>query len=193
MEWSPKSPEEAVIIAEQLHELTWRYPSPAVPYDRSLQQNSCIYYRYGAFGSLQIENPDGTRISAIKDKEGKLVPDRREPGEAVPKWVTNPFPTQQYLSSEGSISENLLQTMFLAYEALSQRGKGGVYRALDLSTIPARLCVLKEGRRHGETDLDGRDGYWRIEYEAQVLSSLALAGIAVPKLYKTFALVQTII
>src|SRR5262249_27408561 len=69
---------------------------------------------------------------------------------------------------------------------LSQRGKGGVYRALDLGVIPARPCVLKEGRRHGETDWEGRDGYWRVKHEERVLKSLHLAGIDVPQVYSSF-------
>ncbi len=45
---------------------------------------------------------------------------------------------------------NSLKTTILAYEAISQRGKGGVYRALDISVSPIRLCVLKEGRKDGK-------------------------------------------
>ena len=38
-----------------------------------------------------------------------------------------------------------------------QRGKGGVYQALDLNVNPPRLCLIKEGRKHGELTWDGRD------------------------------------
>ena len=82
--------------------------------------------------------------------------------------------------------QNPLMTTFRAYEAISQRGKGGVYRALDLTVRPARLCLLKEGRRHGETDFFDRDGRWRVRHEHQVLVSLRRAGIDVPNVYDSF-------
>jgi serine/threonine protein kinase len=83
-----------------------------------------------------------------------------------------------------------LKSTFLAYEALVQRGKGGVYRALDTSVSPMRLCVLKEGRKHGETDWDGRDGFWWAKHEQHVLASLKANSIAVPELYASFEVEQ---
>jgi len=81
---------------------------------------------------------------------------------------------------------NPLKTNILAYEAISQRGKGGVYRAIDVSVSPIRRCILKEGRRNGETDWDGRDGYWRVKHEDRVLCALGKHSIAVPKIYQRF-------
>lgn len=61
-----RSPAEAVELARQLDGLVGRYAAPAVPYDLRYRKNNCIFYRYGAFGSLEIKHPDGTRQSAIK-------------------------------------------------------------------------------------------------------------------------------
>jgi serine/threonine protein kinase len=182
----PASPEQAVWLARKLHQLTHRLPGPAVPYDRPFCRDSRIYYRYGSFSFLEMENPDGTRTLAIRDLEGKLIPDRREPGSAAPDWATDPFPRQPLRSKNKSPEASSPKAFFKAYEAISQRGKGGVYRALDLNPLPARLCILKEGRRDGETDWDGRDGYWRVQHEADVLSALSLAGVNVPKVYASF-------
>jgi serine/threonine protein kinase len=79
-----------------------------------------------------------------------------------------------------------LKTTYRAFRALSQRGKGGVYQALDLSGGEPRLCVLKEGRKEGEVGWDGRDGLWRVRHEARVLAALAGAGAGVPRVYSTF-------
>jgi serine/threonine protein kinase len=68
-----------------------------------------------------------------------------------------------------------------------QRGKGGVYEALDLSVSPPRRVILKEGRRHGETDWLGIDGYTRLKHEARVLRSLAKAGLPVPQIFREFS------
>ena len=182
----PNTSDIAILLAHELHNLTKEFSSPTVPYDLPFKHNSCVYYRYGSFHSLEIENSDGTCTSAIRDPNGNLIPDLREPGTAVPSWINNIFAQehQEYITQP--VTESPLKKTIRAYEALSQRGKGGVYRALDLSVIPARLCILKEGRRNGETDWDGRDGYWRIQHEAEVLFSLSKAGVEVPKIYMTF-------
>ena len=182
----PKTAEMAVSLARKCHELTYGLTSPDVPYDLPFRENGCIYYRYGSFSALEIEQPDGTRMPAVRNQDGDLVPDRREPGAAVPGWTTDPFVWRNRRRQKGAPAPTPLSTTFLAYEALSQRGKGGVYRALDLSVLPARLCVLKEGRRHGETEWDGRDGYWRVRHEADVLRALSLASVDVPNVYATF-------
>jgi class IV lanthipeptide synthase len=182
----PRSADEAVSLARTLHRLTCRRPAPPVPYDRRFRPSSPVFYRYGAFDSLQIENADGTTTPAIYNQEGALVPDRREPGAAVPDWLTDPFPHPRRSILAPVQIDNPLATTIRAYEALSQRGKGGVYRALDLSVIPARVCSLKEGRKHGETSWDGTDGYEYLRHEEQVLVSLAAAGVPVPALYTSF-------
>jgi len=125
-------------------------------------------------------------VLAIRDPRGKLIPDLRGPGAAVPGWATDPFLKQRRQLGKRISVQSPLGTTILAYEVMSRRGKGGVYRALDLSVSPARLCVLKEGKRHGETDFDGRDGYWRTGHEARVLSCLSSAGIEVPEIYTKF-------
>src|SRR6185295_1113874 len=70
--------------------------------------------------------------------------------------------------------------------ALSQRGKGGVYVAIDLGSGHPRLCLLKEGRKNGELNWDGRDGAWRIRNEKSVLAKLSSRGVPVPQVHSSF-------
>jgi serine/threonine protein kinase len=79
-----------------------------------------------------------------------------------------------------------LATTYKAFQALSQRGKGGVYQAFDLTCHPPRLCILKEGRKEGEVSLDGRDGRARIAHEAEVLRCLRSSAVNVPEVYALF-------
>ncbi len=180
----PQSPEQALTIARRLHHLTRGMPAPPVPFDERYRPDSCVFYRYGAFNSLTMQQPDGTEVPALRAPDGRLVPDRREPGAAVPAWAADPFPRKRPARAAEVVSP--LGTSIFAYGAMSQRGKGGVYKALDVSTRPARRCVLKEGRRHGETAWDGRDGYWWVRHEEKVLGALALAGVGVPAVYTSF-------
>ena len=178
----PQSENEAISVAEKLHELTSRFLGPAVPFDRPFQNSRCVFYRYGAFAELKIDR-NGNNVPAVRNSRGRLVEDRRAPDTAVPDWLVDPFPPSR---RRGDSRLSPLRTTIRAFDALSQRGKGGVYRALDLSVSPARLCVLKEGRKHGETEWDGRDGAWRVNHEATVLTSLSAAGIRVPAVFLTF-------
>ena len=182
----PQSPREAVTLAGKLHQLTYGLPAPKIPFDIQFQRNSCIYYRYGGFVSVEMEDEGGNRVSVVRNAEGKLVPDLRGPGKSVPVWVADPFPRKNRRRKQARVIGSLLRTTFRAYKTISQRGKGGVYRALDLSLGTQRFCVLKEGRPHGETDWEGRDGCWRIRHEEHVLSCLSNEGIRVPAVYASF-------
>ena len=178
----PQSAEAAAAIASHLHALTAKFAAPAVPYDNALRNRSCVYYRYGSF-SLRLKTTfRKRRVLAIARPDGKLIPDLREPGTAVPHWLTDPFqPARPQAMLE---LETPLETDYTDYEALTQRGRGGVYKARDVSSVPVKLCVIKEGRRNGETDWLGRDGFFRIKREAQVLRSTRTA--AVPRVIRTF-------
>jgi class IV lanthipeptide synthase len=178
----PQSAEAAVAFASDLHALTAKFAAPTVPYDNALRNRSCVYYRYGSF-SLRLKTTfRKKRVLAIARPDGKLVPDLRGPRAAVPRWLTDPF---QLVRSQAALElPTPLESDYTGYEALTQRGRGGVYEARDISSVPAKLCVIKEGRRHGETDWLGHDGFIRIKREAEVLRSTGIA--AVPRVMRTF-------
>lgn len=182
----PRSEQESIFIAKRLHETTKSFKGPLVPSDLPFKKGSQVHYRYGSFKSLEVIDKDGKSVPAMITPKGDLVPDLREPGSAVPDWIEDPFKKgdSQYNTRKKTLSPLKITT--LAYEAISQRGKSGVYRALDISVSPSRLCILKEGRKYGEVDWDNRDGYWRVKHESLVLKSLSSNGVSVPKVYLTF-------
>jgi tRNA A-37 threonylcarbamoyl transferase component Bud32 len=178
----PRDNVQAVSAAEALHSLTVGLPAPCVPFDRPLRAGSCVFYRFGTFGSVTAKN--GAVVDDCLEKpSGRRVRDKRAFGAAVPSWVENPFS----MSPEDSFRPKRF-SRYCAFEALSQRGKGGVYRAFDISVLPFREVILKEGRRHGEVDLDERDGYWRIGHESEVLAEIGDLGIPVPGVVESFEL-----
>ncbi len=180
----PPSTDAAVALADELDRLTANQPAPVIPYDAALRYKSCVHYRFGAFSSdlnLKIRNES---VSAIARPDGKLVPDRREPGAGVPRWLADPF--RRRGSPRARESMTPLETTYGEYEALVQRGRGGVYRALDLSSAPAKPCIIKEGRRHGETDWQGNDGFYRIKREAHFLRSISPVAGPLPRIITTF-------
>jgi hypothetical protein len=179
----PKTNEQAVFFAEQLHQLTEQFQAPAVPFDFRLKQESCIYYRYGAFKTFELINEDGSKVLAMHDQNGKRIPDLRFTETPQSEWVSNPFVT---VSEEPETRDTPLAKDYRVFCALSQRGKGGVYQAVDFSRVSPRFCLVKEGRKNGEVDWDGRDGFWRIRYEKCVLEILQNAGVNVPEVYSSF-------
>jgi hypothetical protein len=175
----PHTDQHAVALARRLHGLTRSLTAPVIPFDLRFRPNSNVYYRYGAFRAIG----EDTSIRLIRDNNGVPVPDL--PDHEPPIWVHNPFYEQQQLR-EITVHDNPLQTSFRVLRAVTQRGKGGVYQAIDMRADRPRLCLLKEGRRAGELDWAGRDGRWRVKREGFVLSTLRERGIDVPRVYSSF-------
>ncbi len=175
----PRSNDEALILGKELHRATRGLAGPHVPFDEPYRRNSLVHYRYGAFRS-SAQKAEGL----IRGPNGRLRQDKRDPGQAVPEWLDDPFnPTRsKSRRTAGSIGLD-----YFIYKAKTQRGKGGVYEAVDLSVAPVRVVLIKEGRRHGETDLDGGDGYGRVRHEAKVLRRLHGAGLPVPEVIREFS------
>ena len=179
----PNTPEEAVQLARKLHKLTLRMGAPEVPFDLRYSPSSNVYYRFGAFLPLEIEHTNGSRTAAVRGPDGELIPDRRR--QPKPDWVTDPFAGQQRRRNAVR-PQNSLARSYAVFRALAQRGKGGVYQAVDLTVKLPRLCLIKEGRKYGELSWDGRDGRWRIRNEERVLSELLAHGVNVPRVYSSF-------
>lgn len=177
----PVTTEQAIYLAEKLHELTAGFVSPAVPFDERYLPESCVFYRYGAFRSVEITDSNGKSESFIRGPRGKLVRDDRS--QPVPAWLSNPL-TKSVESSRFETSP--LNTEYQIIGALTQRGKGGVYQAIDLSRKTPRFCIIKEGRRNGEADWSGLDGFRLVENEHRVLTELRNVCRDVPEVFSAF-------
>ena len=180
----PRNDKETVSLADELHRVTEHLTGPMVPFDNRLVPKSNVFYRYGAHSSRLKVVVNGEEKSAIRTPDGELVVDERGPDGAIPFWVRSPFP-RSVVAAKARVCSRFTDS-FKVFKALSQRGKGGVYTALDITSIPMRLCVLKEGRRLGEVDWDGKDGFWRIKNEAKALEDLRRYEVPVPIIYSEF-------
>lgn len=180
----PPSDETAREIALELDRLTSKQMAPEIPWDKRFRPVSCVYYRYGSFSPHVTTVIRNKRVPAIVRNDGKLVADKREPRSAVPPWLKDPFESTQTRSTMVRLTP--LETRFGNYEALLQRGRGGIYRAIDRVSVPPRLCIIKEGRRNGETDWDSQDGYERVRKEADFLRSAAPRIANIPRVIDTF-------
>jgi hypothetical protein len=174
----PRSTNEALKLAFEIHRATRGLPGPRIPFDERYRKHSLVYYRYGPL-RRSVEGTPGF----IHTSKGKRFRDKRAPGQAVPHWVKDPFQKSQAKNWKWC---GLINRELLVFKTKSQRGKGGVYEALDLSVLPVRRVIIKEGRRDGETNWDGRDGYALAKHEAHVLREMRKANLPVPEILREF-------
>jgi tRNA A-37 threonylcarbamoyl transferase component Bud32 len=168
-------------LGEELADSLAGIDGPRIPFDEQFRDNSVVYYRYGVLVPTQFVEVDGARYPALVDPDGALIVDRRGSGLAVPSWVQDLNEKLMSGSPGGPLA-----TRYITYEAIVQRGKGGTYRAIDFGNSPVTRCVVREGRRHGETDWEGLDGAYRVRHEVTVLQILAEAGLRVPRVLDEF-------
>ncbi len=179
----PQTEDEFVSLVRTLHRITCKQAAPSVPFNFKFGSDVSVYYRYEAFKTRYLETPNAIKLPAIKSPNGKLVADVRDIGDNLPLWVKNPFPGKK---SKTPVPDSPLSTSYNVFRSLSQRGKGGVYEAFDTNENPPRICLIKEGRKNGETDWNGRDGCWRVQNEARILPILDKHSVDAPQVYDSF-------
>ncbi|MFI6567376.1 class III lanthionine synthetase LanKC [Streptomyces sp. NPDC050534] len=142
-----------------------------------------LYVRYGAFARTFTVDERGSLVPAVRDGEGRLVPDRRAPSFQVPEWVTLPAFLEPQLAARNTTTVGDLP--YRIEKALHFSNGGGVYAGTD--TRDGRKVVLKEGRPHAGLASDGADAIARLEREKQALEQVAGTGV-VPEVRDWFTL-----
>lgn len=181
------SEKQAVRLARKLHELTREFISISVPFDEQYLPDSSVFYRYGGFAAIEIKDESGRAFLAVKNPAGEFVPDDRF--QAIPEWLSDPFQNNGKSIENGSeVVETPLTNTYKVFRAITQRGKGGTYQALDCSVDSPRFCIVKEGRRYGEVGWNGQDGYRLVKNEFEVLKALGKMCKDVPQIFSSFEL-----
>lgn len=182
----PDSDDEAVRLAEALHQATAGLPGPRVLSDRPYAPESLVHYRYGAFVEERRLGNDGLYAWVIFDPEGNPVEDRRVGSYLPPSWASCPFPTPvsngtaDPKSGAGGV---LIGDRFLAREAIRHTNKGGVYRTVDMRD--GGDAIVKEARPHVDEDETGKDVRDMLRAEARALEIIGPLGVA-PRLLSLF-------
>jgi tRNA A-37 threonylcarbamoyl transferase component Bud32 len=183
----PSTEEQAVKLARRLHELTAEFISISVPFDKQYLPDSSVFYRYGAFAPLEMTDEKGRAVSAVRNSAGAHVRDDRF--QPIPEWLSDPFQNNgKSIEEDSEDVKNPLKNTYKVFRAITQRGKGGTYQALDLSVNPPRFCIVKEGRRNGEIDWNGQDGYFLVKNEFDVLNALRKIYKDAPQVFSSFEL-----
>ena len=186
----PSDDSHAVRLALELDGVTRGHRAPRVPTDRPLRPGSLVHYRYGSMirrDESHIEIGRAEDGYDMLDPAGRLTHDVRlnfyrppdasiiDPFEAAGVRVTTP--------QRGP----LLNSRYLVCDALSQSPRGGVFRAIDVLTEPARVCLLKEAWHDVGLDQWGRDAHDWAANEEHILTRYA-GDPFLPSFYDSFEL-----
>ncbi|MEV0981403.1 class III lanthionine synthetase LanKC [Streptomyces sp. NPDC049915] len=178
----PDGEEQLHTVLRELGELLGGFEGPYILTDLRWGEGP-LYVRYGAFARSYVVDERGALVPAVRDGEGRLVPDRRSPSFQVPEWVTLPEFLQPHLAARNTTTVGELP--YRIDKALHFSNGGGVYAGTD--TRDGRKVVLKEGRPHAGLASDGADAIARLEREKDALERLADTGV-VPEVRDWFTL-----
>lgn len=129
-----------------------------------------LYVRYGAYKLDFVRNELDELVPALRNSDGELEPDQRQPVFSPPDWVEIP-PFIERMRNELGSADRPEDFPYVITEALHFSNGGGIYKAKSLDSD--RLVVLKEARPHAGLSPDGQDAVSRLEREASYLEKFA--------------------
>lgn len=177
----PENEPQAWELAEKLHERLSCFESTPIACCHRFKENAIVYYQYG-------------RITG----KGRSVDKNVHPtGWDQAYLQANKAERRRYKyhgSKRALDGFSLLAGKYLIWETIRQRAKGGVYKALEISSQDqsVRKVLLKEGRRGGEVERSGVDAIRRREWEFQVLAQIRDLEIS-PRPYEIIRLENVVI
>ncbi|WP_435613216.1 class III lanthionine synthetase LanKC [Streptomyces sp. bgisy159] len=178
----PDGEEQLHTVLNELGDLLAGFQGPYILTDLRWGEGP-LHVRYGAFARSFVVDERGALVPAVRDAEGRLVPDRRTPSFQVPEWVTLPDFLAPHLAARNTTTVGDLP--YRVEKALHFSNGGGVYAGTDTRT--GAKVVLKEARPHAGLAADGADAVAGLERERQALERLAGTGV-VPEVRDWFTL-----
>jgi hypothetical protein len=183
----PSDDDQAVRLAVDLDVATRGHRGPRVPTDRVLRPGSLVHYRYGAMVRRPESMDDGepTGFHDLLDPAGRLSDDvRLEYYQAPDPAIVDPFEAAGVRIAPPGRAR-FLDGRFFVTDALAQSARGGVFRAVDVSVDPARVCLLKESWHDVGLDPFGRDARDWARNEERILTRHADEP-SLPRCYGSF-------
>jgi hypothetical protein len=162
---------------EELENALLAFSGPYILSDKRWR-SAPVYLRFGGFRPLSIAGTDGTKVPAIRDDKGGLVPDERNGSFSHPAWAPVPEFLKSWLDGRDPDADAIMP--FQLTSAVKFSSAGGTYRGTTLDGGDA--LIVKEARAHIAHDYMGRNAIDRLEHETVVLR--ALEGIrGVPSVF----------
>jgi hypothetical protein len=162
----------------------YRGQCPRVPCAIPFGDDLPLFYRYGSYVDRHL-----------KVGEREIQDDRAHAKHAVPPGIDDLL--KDYVARPARVSGEV--EAFLArypvFEAIQQRGKGGVFTALNLASETFEEVILKVGYHRGMAETDGNDGCTLLQRELAFYRELFARGFAghAPKLIEALDTPRTVI
>ncbi|MEV6127926.1 class III lanthionine synthetase LanKC [Streptomyces violaceusniger] len=167
-------PDEAAArkLMEALAEATPGEEGPYILGDRRWPGSRVVSYRYGAFETIPVMQPDGVEELMVPDATGQLVPDVRGLAFTLPAGVTDPFAHEAETPARPQDKERKgISFEGLRFEAVLRHSNGGgAYRAVRTDT--GEEVFVKEARAHNGLHPDGKAAPDLLAHEHRVLRAL---------------------
>ncbi|WP_440962653.1 protein kinase domain-containing protein [Massilia sp. GER05] len=179
-------PEDIYDCQQTLHGLAVslaEFNGPRVPNDHQLAGSNCIFFRYGAFSSAQLQTPQKKNgsVDFVRGANGRPVRDRGRDERWLPRWLALPAQTADFPKA------SFIAHDVLPFLTLARTGKGSVYKAMDIAE-PLRPVtrILKQGLRGGGMDWSRIDGAGRLLNEMKVCDLMSRKVSFIPRLNRSF-------
>ncbi|HZB75828.1 MAG TPA: lanthionine synthetase LanC family protein, partial [Solirubrobacteraceae bacterium] len=167
----PADDAAAVRVAVALGDATRGLRGPRIPSDRPVEDDGVVHYRYGAFGSAEMQTLLGEILPALVDPDGCLEPDRRGSSPRTPSWVSDPFAA----AGLGGASRLHAPVAGRYHPAAVLRQSPGVVVQLGIDVKTPQACILKRARASGQGGLDDNAAA-RVRREAGFLAQVSELG-----------------
>ncbi|GHJ39566.1 serine/threonine protein kinase [Streptomyces sp. TS71-3] len=170
-------------LMEELHAALPDEEGPYILGDRRWRDSHVVSYRYGAFETIPVRQPDGSEELMVPDGSGKLVPDVRGLSFTLPDGITDPFladtrPLTHYTASSGPAPRTISFEGLTFNKLLRHSNGGGAYIAT-LAENGEKVFV-KEARAHSGLYPDGTSSPDHLAHEHRILQELdgSVPGVA---------------
>ena len=170
----PLDPQHFRTVAEDLCETLAGFKGPYILSDKRYKASQVVYYRYGAFIGYPQISIFGSVEVRLRSPDGTLVEDGRSPFFNLPRWISDPFDSDEIDESPDN-SLYLKEGKYRIEAPIQFSLTGGVYKAVDLDT--SRTVIVKEARPHTNVDNNGVDAIGRLKKEYRLLKKLKGTGI----------------
>jgi class III lanthionine synthetase len=178
----PPGPEALRAVLDELNTALAGKQGPYILSDLRWR-NGPLYVRYGGFNEMYTVDDQGRRVLAVRQPDGRLVPDARGPSFRPPPWAEIPdyLAEQQHMAAAGTTGS----MPYAVQKAIHFSNGGGIYLATDPAT--GEQVVLREARPFAGLDGAGNDAVSRLYREHRTLQDLGdLDFVPTPEKVFTF-------
>lgn len=177
----------AIHLTNRLLILTQGFEGPRVRTDIAL--GPVLFARYGSFKPFRHADGQGYPDNYIYDGKGRLVEDQHHIPYQLPEGIVPPFRTWKP-AAKILLPYRRLGEYYLLFKQLGDNYRGQTWKAFYLKGGTSKVCLMRQGLRHIQSDPWGRSIKERFEWQRRLTSRL-YTTLPIPKAYDCFCKTKT--